>query len=342
MSNRNKNALYSLFLVLAITGVWLYRNHIAKDPEQSKISISGNTMGTTYSVKYIGNPDQVNKFEIDSVLQEFNMSLSTYIPDSEISKFNNNNLYRFQLPYFYPVLEKSKAVYGATKGALDPTVMPLVNAWGFGPDKDDFPDSTAIDSLLHLVDFDSVFFDSVSICKLKSNIQLDFSALAKGYGVDVVGDYLKHNGVEDYLVEIGGEFVAQGKNEEGDTWAIYIEKPESDVEREAKAILELENRAIATSGNYRNFYVKDGLKYAHTISPFTGYPVEHSLLSASVIADDCMTADAYATAFMVLGLEESKEILKNHTELDAYLIFSDENGEMKTFFTQDLSKYLSE
>lgn len=329
---RRKNIIYSLILLGSIVAVWLYRNYLSPPPPPEKIAITGTTMGTTYSIKYLNDTGLNLKGSIDSLLEMYNQSLSTYIPNSEISQFNNNTLIKFELPYFYPVLEASKAVFKKTGGAFDPTVMPLVNAWGFGPEDQAIPDSNRVDSLRALVSFDSLFYDSVSICKLKEGVQLDFSAIAKGNAVDVVADFLKEKGLKDVFVEIGGEIAAYGNNDKGKSWAIYIEKPIADT-LQAMVTVRLDNKAIATSGNYRKFYIKDGKRYAHTISPFTGYPVEHSLLSASVFADNCTTADAYATAFMVMGLEKARKILSENPEIEAYLIYSDEKGALKSYVT---------
>lgn len=332
---RRKNIIYSIILLGSIAAVWLYRNYLSPQPAPEKVAITGTTMGTTYSIKYLNDQGLNLKSSIDSLLEVYNQSLSTYIPNSEISQFNNNTLIKFELPYFYPVLEASKEVFKKTGGAFDPTVMPLVNAWGFGPEDRAIPDSNRVDSLRALVSFDSLFYDSISICKLKEGVQLDFSAIAKGNAVDVVTDFLREKGLQDMFVEIGGEIAAYGNNETGSPWAVYIEKPKADT-LQAMITVRLDNKAIATSGNYRNFYISDGQKYAHTISPFTGYPVEHSLLSASVFADNCTTADAYATAFMVLGLEAAQKVLAENPEIEGYLIYSDQDGTLKSYVTEGI------
>jgi thiamine biosynthesis lipoprotein len=203
------------------------------------------------------------------------------------------------------------------------------------------PDSMTILLLKSLVNFNNIIFDSVHVQKTEPGISLDFSAIAKGYGVDVVGKLLMQKGIENFLVEIGGEITCRGINDKGTPWTTGIEDPGTDIfERKLKAVVGLKNKAIATSGNYRNYYVKDGKKYAHTISPYTGYPVDHSMLSTTVIADDCMTADAYATAFMVLGIDAAKPIINDHPELDAYFIFSDTDGEIQTFMTDGFGSIL--
>lgn len=345
--NRKKNAIYSLILVLLILSVWWYRKSDEGETNKpfedyTKVIFEGKTMGTTYQVKYLG-PDGISyKEEVDSLLEKVNLSLSTYIPESEISQFNRGTILKYESPFFYPVLKRSKEIYKKTGGAFDPTVGPLVNAWGFGPSDSKHPDSAAIDSLLHLVNYDSIYFDSISVCKLIIGISLDFNAIAKGYGVDVVAGFLNEKGIKNMMVEIGGEVYCQGRNEDDKIWLIGIDNPiaESGGDR-IKATVQLHDMALATSGNYRNYYVKDGVKYAHTISPETGHPVRHSLLSASVFAKDCMTADAYATAFMVMGLEKAKKVLEEE-ELDAYLIYSDNSGGIKTYITNGIASALSE
>lgn len=337
-SIQRKNIIYSLLLAAVFLAVWSYRrwNQAESTAEQSsyqKIALQGNTMGTTYSVKYLDPQGRNLKPSVDSLLEAFNMSMSTYIPDSEISRFNRETVLKYESPFFYPVLKKSKDVFEKTAGAFDPTVGPVVNVWGFGPESRQHPSDLLIDSLRQLVNYDSIFFDSISACKMMKGMKLDFSAIAKGYGVDVVADFIGSKGIDNLFVEIGGEVVARGVNDRGEPWRVGINYPTEDPEeqQQAQAIVSLKNQAIATSGNYRNFYEKDGIKYSHTISPITGRPVRHSLLSASVFAPDCMTADAYATAFMVMGVDKAKEVLAKEKELSAYFIYSDANGKLETW-----------
>ena len=334
----HKSRIYPVVLILVVFVVWMFRQN-SEDLE--KVSFNGETMGTYYNIIYL-HPDGTNfKSAVDSLLLIWNQSLSTYIPDSEISRFNRNEAFVFKSPYFYPVLLKSKQVYETTKGAFDPTVMPLVNAWGFGPEENEIPDSTQINELIKLVGYDKITFNEREVRKSVPGMSLDFSAIAKGYGVDVVGEMLENKGIENYLVDIGGEIVCKGINDRGTPWTTGIEDPSVEIfDRKIKAVIEVTDKGIATSGNYRNFYVKNGKKYAHTISPFTGYPVEHSMLSATVVAGDCMTADAYATAFMVLGIEEAIPIINNHPEMDAYFIFSDNEGAINTYMTEGFRSIL--
>ena len=224
----------------------------------------------------------------------------------------------------------------ATEGAFDVTVMPLVNAWGFGFKKGTFPTDTQVDSLRRIVGFHHITLTTDSLLKKdNAGVMIDCGAIAKGYGVDRVAKVLRDHGVRNYMVEIGGEVVTKGRNPETHkSWQIGISKPVDNANEsgsgELQTVLSLENSALATSGNYRNYYERGGRKYAHTIDPRTGRPVQHSLLSATVLAPDCATADAYATAFMVLGLDGAKKVLSAHKELHAYLIYADEQGHLKT------------
>ncbi|MEQ8424672.1 MAG: FAD:protein FMN transferase, partial [Cyclobacteriaceae bacterium] len=230
--------------------------------------------------------------------------------------------------------KKSQEITLASGGAFDPTIMPLVNAWGFGPGKKIKLDSLQVDSVKEFVGFQKVLFNSDSLWKDDPRVQLDFSAIAKGYGVDVVADFLKSKGMKNIFVEIGGEISATGKNIKQDRpWEAGILDPNSTYENQYyKAYALLEDKAMATSGNYFNYYEENGNKYSHTIDPASGYPIRHAILSASVFANDCMTADGWATAFMVMGHEQAIEVLAERNDLDAFLIFS-EGDSIKTFVT---------
>jgi thiamine biosynthesis lipoprotein len=339
--SQRKNLIYSAVLILAMLAVWWIRDSGPGLSNLKKTELAGTTMGTTYQVKYL-TAEPVNlQSSIDSLLEDFNQCLSTYIPDSEISRFNRDTLHRFERPYFYRMLLQSQTISETTGGAFDPTVMPLVAAWGFGPDAPDPPGEAQMDSLLSAVGLENISFDQHYVSKLNPRTQLDFSAIAKGYAVDLVLQFLKDKNLTDIFVEIGGEIAACGVNETGKPWAIYIEKP-LDHERAVQAVVSLDNIAVATSGNYRNFYMKDGKKYAHTISPFNGYPVQHSLLSVSVFAQSCAVADAYATAFMVLGLERAMELTLSNDELEAYFIYSGSKGELLTKATPGIENVINE
>jgi len=219
-----------------------------------------------------------------------------------------------------------------------------VNVWGFGFKNKEQVTPELIDSLKNIVGYKKVRLENGRLVKEHPNTMLDCSAIAKGFACDMVGEYLKKQGCKNFMVEIGGEVVALGKNEKGNYWAIGISNPnenEAFANQQLKAIVQLKDRALATSGNYRNFYVEDGVKYAHTIDPKTGYPVQHSLLSTTVLADDCMTADAFATAFMVSGLEKSIEIAEAIQEIEVYFIYSDEEGNYQTYSSPGFKQLLT-
>lgn len=324
--------------------VILYIRYTRQPEAQPTIALSGTTMGPIpFSVKYQDPLNRNFQTAVDSVLVAFNQSLSTYIPSSEISRFNSGDSLIFETPLFYPVIKRSKEIHDITLGSFDPTVGPLVNAWGFGPGKKQrLLDSTEVDSIKQIVGLHLLAFDHLGIKKLKSGVMLDFSAIAKGYGVDVVGEFLEQKGILNYMVEIGGEVRCRGTNHRGQPWIIGIEDPTVGInEQRLHSRVYLKDRSLATSGNYRNFYVVDGRKISHTIDPFTGYPVEHSLLSASVFATDCMTADALATAFMVLGLQRSKEIVESIEEIDAFFIYSDDEGNLQTYASSGIRGFIA-
>lgn len=345
-NNARKNIIYSIILLLVVFGVYLYRQNqeapVEEVVESDRITVSGKTMGTTYRVVYLDAEKRDFQASIDSVLTVFNQSLSTYIPDSELSQFNQRDSLVFQFPYMLPVLKKTQEIYERSGGAFDPTVGPLVNAWGFGPDGAQPKDSIDISELLPLVGFDKIFFDDEMVQKSQPGIYLDFSAIAKGYAVDVVASLLEDMGISNMLVEIGGELVARGVNDKGEIWKVGINQPDGkDFTNELFSIVALDNKALATSGNYRNYYEIDSVRYSHTIDPRTGYPVQHGLLSATVVAPDCMTADAYATAMMVMGTENAILLLDQVEELEAFLIYNDESGNMQTYISESLKPYIS-
>ncbi|HEY8511517.1 MAG TPA: FAD:protein FMN transferase [Cyclobacteriaceae bacterium] len=338
MNNRARNILYTIILLASVYVVYTIR----KKPDEPRIAFGGRTMGTTYSIIYYDKKGRDFQKAVDSVLVVFNQSLNTYLPDSEISRFNTGTSFRFNLPFFYPVLKRSKEIYESSGGAFDPTVMPLVNAWGFGPAEPLHPDSVQVDSLLEFVGMDKIFFNEDSVWKEDPRVQLDFSAIAKGYGVDVVADFLKDKGIRNLFVEIGGEVVTAGTNiGEQRPWQVGILDPNSTIDVQSYiAYAQLKDIALATSGNYFNFRVEDGKKFSHTIDPATGYPVQRTILSASVFAENCMTADAWATAFMVMGEERARQILDARDDINAFLTFSQDDGSIGTFATGGLRDIL--
>lgn len=327
----NKLKYISLFVLLIVFGAC---------KQESKYHFDeGKVFGTFYHMVYQYPNEEGLKTEILQKLKEFDYSLSTYNPESVISKVNENDSTVVLDDYFLTCFKTSEQIAQVTDGAFDWTVAPLVNAWGFGFKNKLEPEDIPVDSLLQVVGYQKVRLEAGKVIKEDPRIMFDASAIAKGYGVDVVADFLESKGITNYMVEIGGEIRVKGNSNKNRPWRVGIDKPIDDpssLSRQIQDVLELKGGAMATSGNYRQFYVKDGKKYAHTIDPRLGYPVQHSLLSASVIAPTCMKADAYATAFMVLGLEKSVEIVENDPELEAYFIYTNEEGDLTTFATENL------
>ena len=319
-------------LALLVIGSFLILNkHNAPAPYQHN---EGAVFGTFYHLTYQSNDDLQS--EVDSALKGVDASLSMFNPNSILSRVNRSEDVTVD-ELFRRVFLLSKNVSAATNGAFDITVAPLVNAWGFGFKNGALPDSDTVDSLRALVGWQHISMtDDNHIVKDNPDIILDCSAVAKGFGVDVVADVLRSHGIENFMVEIGGEVVVSGVNPKGEAWRIGINKPVDDPDsnsNELDTVLTLNNNALATSGNYRNYYVtEDGRRVAHTIDPATGYPVQHSLLSATVLAPTCAEADAFATAFMVMGIDKAKNILNHHPELQVFFIY-DSIGEHRTFST---------
>ena len=324
-----------LFLVALIVGTILILKNQA--PFQTN---QGLVFGTIYKITYQSEDNLQN--EIEDALKQVDFSLSPFNKKSVITAVNNNTNMQVD-SLFIDVFNLAKTISKETHGAFDITVAPLVNAWGFGFDSSTNVDPSTIDSLRQFVGFDKVSLVDGKIIKQDSRTKLDCSSIAKGYGVDCVARLFDKKGIENYMIDIGGELVMKGKNAKMNTWRIGINKPVEDSlsqNQELQTVLELTNAGLATSGNYRNFYYKDGKKYAHTIDPRIGYPVQHNILSATVVAKDCATADAYATSFMVLGLDSAKAICDRHPELDAYIIYATPEGKNETFFTKGMSYYI--
>lgn len=327
-----KNCLFMLILVIFFS---------CEDTKTDLKIIEGNAIGTTFTIRYLDAGTHNYETKIDSLIAAINKSASTYIPTSDLSKINKGDTTVIADANLQEVFIKSEKIYKETDGAFDPSVGILVNAWGFGPEKPiENMDSLTVAALLKFVGYDKVRLENGRIKKLYPEIYLDYNAIAKGYLVDMVSRMFEKNGVANYMVEIGGEIRARGQNEKGTPWKIAIENPNTDGSRSFATVIELKNESIATSGNYRKFKVKeDGTKYVHTINPKTGYAKESNLLSASVISkSDCADVDGYATAFMEMGFEKSKDFLKNHPELKAFLIFVDEKGAMQTYKSDNFDK----
>jgi len=312
------------------------------------ISIQGETMATYYQVTCKPCMPEL-KNELDQLLKNINQSVNHYDPNSFISFFNQSEFgialdHNQSLEYFSPNFNVAKQIKTKTNGAYDPTIMPIVNYWGFGYTEKKAVtkvDSLMIDSLLQYVNMDFIELTKDSISKTLKGIQLDFSSIAKGFAADELARYLDGQNITDYLVNIGGEIVAKGSNSAQKPWSLGINVPSTDARlNEAIAYVGISNKGMATSGDYRNFYEVNGVKYSHTMNPLTGYPSLSDVLSVTVIAKDCMNADAWATAFMAIGLEKSLHLAEQEPELEALFIHSDVDGTMVMSHTDGFKEYL--
>ena len=330
-----KHTIWFLFLILMVS---------CKNERPQKSFFQGQAFGTTFSIQVYSINEIDFEKGIDSVLSKVNNSVSTYIPESDISKINNGNTAIVVDDIFIDNFNISTEVYEITGGFFDPTIGVLRNAYGFGDTNSTQEiDSLALDSMMKFVGFNKVKLTSENkIEKLYPEIYIDFNAVAKGYGIDLIGSYLDSKGVGNYLIELGGEILAKGKNvEKNKSWLVGIENVNLN-DKSFSSIIALEDIAMATSGNYRKFRIDSltGKKYVHTLNPITGSAAKSDITSATVLAPTCALADAYATAFMALGLEKSKAILKNINEIDVYFTYNDQNNEEQVFATEGLRNRL--
>lgn len=302
----------------------------------------GSALGTSYNITYLSDREVDFQKEIDSVFEAVNQSMSTYRPDSDISRINRGDSTVVIDHMFKDVFLLSKEINSLTNGYFDPTVGVLVNAWGFGPGQELVMDSIKVDSLLEYVGFNKVSLTPTNrIRKLNPAIYFDFNAVAKGYAIDRLAVLLDQKGIQDYLVEVGGEVVAKGENRiKEKQWTVGIEDPQEENSRDLKTVIQLKDRALASSGNYRKFRVDEvtGKRYVHTIDPKTGYTKNSNVLGASVLANTCAKADAYATAFMAMDLDESIKLLVQQKEIEAYIIYVDTDGKIKEFITDGFKR----
>lgn len=303
----------------------------------------GMIFGTIWHATY--QSDSSLRHSILNELQQVDASLSMFNPKSTLSLINRGESEQTD-SLLRIVFTQAQEISKATDGSFDVTVAPLVNAWGFGFKNGTLPDSTQVDSLLQFVGWQKVCLEDNLLKKADSRMVLDFSAIAKGFGVDQVANLFRRKGIENFMIEIGGEVVVHGTNPKGTAWNIGVNKPVEDstsTNKEIQAVLSLQDGAMATSGNYRNYYIdKEGRKVAHTINPHSGYPVQHSILSSTVFAPTCSMADAFATSFMVMGLERAQEVLKAHPELQAYFIYADEQNKLQTWYSDELKEKLAD
>ena len=327
-----KNVIYLFVLIIC-----------ACTPSDNKILVanSGETQGTYYHIKYLSSQGESFQFQIDSLLTEIDSSVSIYKPYSIISKLNDGEEIKtdeiFNLVYF-----DALHVGRNTEGYFDCTVSPLVKYWGFyNNDTNEVKvDSVAIQSIMKKVGLDKMTWEDSTVV-LAEGVKLDFNAIAQGTSVDLIAMLLEEKGILNYLIEVGGELKAKGINADGNVWRVGIDKPseEIDFQNRFQFILDLKDKALATSGNYRKFYVRDGVKYAHTINPKTGFPSQNRLLSVTVVTSDCSLADAYATAFMAMGLKKTKQIIKTlDDDIEIYIVYTDKNGDWKVYMSPEMKK----
>ena len=333
---KNKRLIWQIpFLLLLIFGSIYVIRQQQNTPYQRD---EGFIFGTIYHITY--QSDVNYQKEIEAELQKVDNSLSPFNKTSIISRINRNEDVKVD-NMFAEVFQLAEKISKETDGAFDITVAPMVNAWGFGFKTGNPPTKQTVDSLRAIVGFQKVALEEEHVKKQNPHIMLDCSAIAKGYGSDIVARFLKKKGIQNFMVEIGGEIVVNGNSDKQVPWRVGINKPTDDslnTSQELQDVINVTDIAMATSGNYRNFYYKNGKKYAHTIDPKTGYPVQHNILSATVLAKNCATADAYATSFMVMGLDGARKVLEKHPELDAYLIYSDEKGNNRIWYSPELKK----
>jgi len=337
---QKKRLMWQLpFLVLLIVGTVLIIRQQQAVPYQKNADF---IFGTTYHITY--QCDSNMAAGIKAELLKVDQSLSPFNENSIITAVNQNKAVQLD-SMFLDVYNLALHISEETDGAFDITVAPLVNAWGFGFKNSALPSSYQVDSLRQIVGYQKVSLENGHIKKKDPRIMLDCSAIAKGYGCDVIAKYLRSRGVKNFMVEIGGEIVTSGLNPDRLPWKVGVTKPSDDslsTSHELQTVLNVTDMAMATSGNYRNFYYKGGKKYAHTIDPKTGFPVQHNILSATVIAKSCAEADAYATSFMVMGLEKAQKVMERRPELMAYIIYSDQNGENAVWYSPSLRNKIVE
>lgn len=346
LCKENNLSKKSNFMKLAgITVVIVFALAACQAKKSEYLRISGFAQGTTYNITYENSNNEDYTYDIDSILKVFDKSLSIYDSTSIISRINNDDPTVEADDWFVTVFNKSAEVSAISGGAFDITVGPVVKAWGFGNAPIAKHDTAYIDSLLQFVGMDKIKLDGRKIIKKSSGVKIDVNAIAQGYSVDVVSDFFEKMKIKNYLVEIGGEVRCKGTNAKNKLWHIGIDRPNDGnltPGDDLQAIIELNNKSLTTAGNYRKFFVENGVKYGHTIDPKTGFPARNTLLSATVVCDDAMTADAYDTVFMVLGLEKSIELLKKLPGIEVYFIYSNQQGEYEVFLSEGMKKMIFE
>lgn len=339
-----KQVMKRPYLLLILLTTLLFSS--CRQETEQFVTFGGFVQGTTYSIIYqdvIAIDDSAVHGRIDQILHDFDLSLSLFIDSSLINRVNRNE-HDVPDPYFESVFRTAQKVWQISDGFFDPTVSPLINAWGFGVEATTTFSDDHLDSLMELVGMNKIDIRNGRVVKSDPRIALNFDAIAQGYSVDIVSYYLESLGVDNYLVEIGGE-VRAGGSKNGKPWRIGIDKPVDgnlSPGEQLQAVISLENKSLATSGNYRKYYIEDGVKYSHTINPKTGYPTRDPLLSATILCDNCIEADAVATACMAKGKDLSISFLQEHPEYEGFLIFSDDSGEFDVWLTDGMEEKISQ
>lgn len=308
-----------------------------------KVSFQGEAQGTYYAVTYYDTKGRDFRMQIDSLLKNFDQLMSLWVPESDISRINKGDSTVVIDSLFQRVFNKSQEISRLTGGAFDVTVGPLVKAWGFSFKGKIVLDSLKIDSLRRLIGYEGVRIENGKVIFADSRMQIDFNAIAQGYSVDLIGNFLYARGIENFLVDVGGEVLAKGMKPENTPWIVGIERPSDSAnaeQREIETTLAVTDMAVATSGSYRKFYIRDGIRYSHAIDPSTGYPVKHNTLSVTVIAPDAMTADGMATAFLIMGSKKGLRFIKDHPGCDAWFIDASPDGSYIDSWSEGMEKYI--
>ncbi len=329
-------------MFLGLILVFLSRCNQPTKTAAKPIHLQGEAQGTYYSMLYYDSLNRNFHVQVDSILKAFDQSVSLWVPGSILSRVNRNDTNVVLDQHFIGNFNYSQQVSKATHGAFDMTVGPLVEAWGFGFESRKKVSKRMVDSLMPFIGYKKIKLVNGKVIKDVPQMRIDFNGIAQGYSDDVVGRFFSSKGIHNYLIDIGGEVTARGNKADGSPWKVGIEKPapDKDSPRVLKAVIALKNCSVATSGSYRKYYVENGIRYSHTIDPKTGYPVQHSLLSVSVLTNNTALADAYATAFMVMGYHESREFVEKHSNLDAFFIWSEKDGTFQSYATPGFKKVM--
>ena len=326
-------------IVLLITGLLV----LASCNKPQKIVLQGLAQGSYYAVTYFDEQGRNFQHEIDSIFHAVDMSVNLWVDSSIISKVNRNEEVTLDSIFINNFNIAQEAAH-LSDGYFDPTISPIVAAWGFSYKTGDSITPQLIDSLKQLVDYRKIRIENEKIVKENPSIQLDFNAIAQGYTSDLIAHFLESRGIENYLVDTGGEIMARGEKPDGKPWIVGIEKPAEnwDSEQVVQTRIALRDKGLVTSGSTRKYVERNGKRYSHCIDPKTGYPVEHQLLSVTVLADNSVWADALASICMVMGKEKSLPLIENLDEVEAYYIYVNERNELETFATNGFQNLIIE